>query len=94
MSLAPWIVFFVVSNGFMEELVFRGLFLGRYEPLIGKWLTVLSTALAFTLAHMQVTYAPDLWCFLLVLLGLSIAWGWLMQKTEQFVGIGSVPRRR
>ena len=85
-SLAPWIVLFVVSNGFMEELVFRGLFLGRYEPLIGKWLTVFSTALAFTLAHMQVTYAPDLLGFLLVLLGLSIAWGWLMQKTGSLWG--------
>ncbi|MGA3055708.1 MAG: hypothetical protein ABSD63_15990 [Candidatus Korobacteraceae bacterium] len=36
MSLAPWILLFVVSNAFMEELLFRGLFLGRYEPLIGK----------------------------------------------------------
>ena len=86
LSLAPWIVLFVVSNGFMEELVFRGLFLGRYEPLIGKWLSVCSTALAFTLAHMQVTYAPNILAFLLVLLGLSIAWGWLMQKTGSLWG--------
>jgi membrane protease YdiL (CAAX protease family) len=86
MSLAPWILLFVVSNAFMEELLFRGLFLGRYEPLIGKWLAVLSTALAFTLAHMQVTYAPNLWVFLLVLLGFSIAWGWLMLKTGSLWG--------
>jgi membrane protease YdiL (CAAX protease family) len=85
-SLAPWIVLFIVSNAFMEELVFRGLFVGRYEPLIGNWLTVFSTALAFTLAHMQVTYAPNLLGFLLVLLGLSIAWGWLMQKTGSLWG--------
>jgi membrane protease YdiL (CAAX protease family) len=85
-SLAPWILLFVVSNAFMEELLFRGLFLGRYEPLIGKWLAVLSTSLAFTLAHMQVTYAPNLWIFLLVTLGFSIAWGWLMQKTESLWG--------
>ena len=86
MSLAPWILLFVVSNAFMEELLFRGLFLGRYEPLIGKWLAIFSTGLAFTLAHMQVTYAPNLWVFLLVTLGLSIAWGWLMQKTESLWG--------
>jgi uncharacterized protein len=85
-SLAPWILLFVVSNAFMEELLFRGLFLGRYEPLIGKWLTIFSTALAFTLAHMQVTYAPKLWVFLLVTLGFSIAWGWLMQKTGSLWG--------
>ncbi|MFZ0770197.1 MAG: type II CAAX endopeptidase family protein [Candidatus Sulfotelmatobacter sp.] len=86
MSLAPWILLFVVANAFMEELLFRGLFLGRYEPLIGKWLAILSTALAFTLAHMQATYAPNLWSFLLVLLGFSIAWGWLMQKTGSVWG--------
>jgi len=28
MSLAPWILLFVVSNAFMEELLFRGLFSG------------------------------------------------------------------
>jgi membrane protease YdiL (CAAX protease family) len=84
---APWILLFAVSGAFMEELLFRGLFLGRYEPLIGKWLTILSTAFAFTLAHMQVTYAPNgLWKFLLVLFGFSIAWGWLMQKTESLWG--------
>lgn len=85
-SLAPSILLFVASNAFMEELLFRGLFLGRYEPLIGKWLALLSTALAFTLAHMQITYAPNLWSFLLVLLGFSIAWGWLMQKTGSLWG--------
>jgi uncharacterized protein len=86
MSLCPWVLLFVASNAFMEELLFRGLFLGRYEPLIGKWLAILSTALAFTLAHMQVTYVPNLWGFLLVTLGFSIAWGWLMQKTGSLWG--------
>ena len=85
-SLAPWIALFVISNAFMEELLFRGLFLGRYEPLIGKGLAVLSTALAFTLAHMQVTYAPDMINFLVVTFVLSIAWAWLMQKTNSLWG--------
>jgi membrane protease YdiL (CAAX protease family) len=86
MSLAPWMLLFVASNAFMEELLFRGLFLGRYEPLIGRWPTVLSTGLAFTLAHMQVKYAPELLVFLVVTFGFSIAWGWLMQKTESLWG--------
>jgi membrane protease YdiL (CAAX protease family) len=85
-SLAPWIALFVISNAFMEELLFRGLFLGRYEPLIGKWLAILSTALAFTLAHMQVTYAPQMAVFLLVTFAFSIAWAWLMQKTNSLWG--------
>lgn len=85
-SLAPWILLFVVANGLMEELLFRGLFLGRYERLIGTWPAIISTALSFTLAHMQVKYAPELIPFLVVLLGLSIAWGWLMQKTRSLWG--------
>lgn len=85
-SLAPWILLFVVANGLMEELLFRGLFLGRYERLIGTWPAIISTALPFTLAHMQVKYAPELIPFLVVLLTLSIAWGWLMQKTGSLWG--------
>jgi uncharacterized protein len=85
-SLAPWILLFVASNAFMEELLFRGLFLGRYEPLIGRWPAVLSTGLAFTLAHTQVKYAPELLFFLVVTFGFSIAWGWLMLKTGSLWG--------
>jgi len=86
MALAPWIVLFVVPNAFMEELLFRGLFLGQYEPLIGKWLAIFSTALAFTLAHMQVTYAAGMPGFLLVTFGFAIAWAWLMQKSGSLWG--------
>lgn len=84
--LVPWILLFVASNALMEELLFRGLFLGRYEPLVGKWLAILSTALAFALAHMQVSYAPDIVGFLIVTLVLGIAWGWLMHKTGTLWG--------
>ena len=86
MSLCPWALLFVASNALMEELLFRGLFLGRYEPLIGKWLAILSTAMTFTLAHMQVNYAPNVWGFLLVTFGFAIAWAWLMQKTGSLWG--------
>jgi uncharacterized protein len=86
MSFATWILLFVASNAFMEELLFRGLFLGRYESLIGRWPAILSTGLVFTLAHMQVKYAPELLFFLLVTFGFSIAWAWLMLKTEGLWG--------
>ena len=85
-TMLPWILLIVVSNGFMEELLFRGLFLGRYKPLIGRWPAIFSTALAFTLAHMQVKYTPEILTFLVVVLGLSIAWGWLIEKTDSLWG--------
>jgi membrane protease YdiL (CAAX protease family) len=84
-SWAPWILLFSVSGAFMEELLFRGLFLGRYEPLIGKWLSILSTALVFTLAHVQVSYRTPVG-FLVVLFGLAIAWAWLMHKAGSLWG--------
>jgi len=36
-ALAPWVLVFILANGFLEEILFRGLFLGRLEPLIGRW---------------------------------------------------------
>ena len=46
---------------------------------------LLSTALVFTLAHVQVSYTTPVG-FLVVLFGLAIAWGWLMHKTGSLWG--------
>ena len=86
LSLSPWILLFVLSNGFMEELLFRGLFLKRYEPFLGKGLSNLLTAIIFTLMHTQVTYAPQMLQFLLIALTLSLVWGYLIQKTDSLWG--------
>jgi len=34
-SLAPWILSFVLANGFFEESMARGLFLKKFELLLG-----------------------------------------------------------
>ena len=86
LSLSPWILLFVFSNGFMEELLFRGLFLKRYEPFLGKSLSNLLTAIVFTLMHTQVTYAPQMLQFLLIAFSLSLVWGYLIQKTDSLWG--------
>ena len=86
LSLSPWILLFVLSNAFMEELLFRGLFLKMYEPFLGKGVSNLLTAIIFTLIHTQVTYAPQMLQFLLIVLTLSLAWGYLIQKTDSLWG--------
>lgn len=86
LSLLPWILLFVLSNGFMEELLFRGLFLKRYEPFLGKGLSNLLTAIVFTLMHTQVTYTQQMLQFLLIVLTLSLVWGYLIQKTNSLWG--------
>jgi membrane protease YdiL (CAAX protease family) len=84
--LAPWILLFVFSNGFMEELLFRGLFLKRYEAHLGKGLANVLTAVVFTLMHIQVTYAPQMLQFLAIAMVLSLIWGYLIQKTDSLWG--------
>jgi membrane protease YdiL (CAAX protease family) len=86
LALSPWILIFVFANGFMEELLFRGLFLKRYEPFLGSGLSNLLAALVFTLVHVQVTYVPDVFQFLLGVFPLALIWGYLMQKTESLWG--------
>jgi membrane protease YdiL (CAAX protease family) len=86
LSLSPWILIFVFANGFMEELLYRGLLLKRYEPFLGKGLSNLLTAVVFTLIHVQVTYVSDLLQFLLIVFPLALVWGYLMQKTDSLWG--------
>lgn len=56
-SLVPWMLLWVFANSSMEELWFRGLFLKRYEPLIGRWGAIFVTALIFGASHINATYA-------------------------------------
>lgn len=86
LPLWPWILLFVLSNGFMEELLFRGLFLKRYEPLLGKGLSTLLTAIVFAIIHTQVTYAAQMIQFLVIVLVLSLFWGVMIQKTDSLWG--------
>jgi membrane protease YdiL (CAAX protease family) len=86
LPLTPWILVFVLSNGFMEELLFRGVFLKRYEPFLGKGLANLLTAVVFTLAHVQVTYVADVLQFLVIVFPLALLWGYLMQKSDGLWG--------
>jgi len=86
LSLWPWILLFVLSNGFMEELLYRGLFLQKYEPFLGKGISNILTAIVFALMHTQVTYAAQMIQFLVIVLFLSLIWGFLIQKSESLWG--------
>ena len=83
--VAPWVVVFVFTNAFMEELLFRGIFLRKLEPIVGRWRSNLLVAIAFTAAHLQVGYTDNLPFFLGVLFVLALAWGYVMQKTDSLL---------
>ena len=82
----PWILIFVLSNAFMEELHFRGLFLGKLEPFLGREFANLAVAIVFTLVHAPVEYTPDIIQFLAILFFLALAWGYVIQRTDSLWG--------
>jgi len=86
LPLVPWVALFVVTNAFMEELLFRGILLERVEALTGKWLSLLATALVFALAHVQVNYTAQVAGFVAFVFVLGLLWGLLMQKSKSIWG--------
>jgi membrane protease YdiL (CAAX protease family) len=82
----PWILLFVLSNGFMEELLFRGIFLQKFEPFLGKGMSNILTAIVFAIMHTQVTYAAQMIQFLVIVIVLSLIWGILIQKSDSLWG--------
>jgi membrane protease YdiL (CAAX protease family) len=87
LAWSPWVLIFVLANASFEELLFRGLFIGKLEPFIGRFATNLVTTIPFVYIHSYTGYADDQMVFLaLQLLPLSLAWCWLMQKTNSVWG--------
>lgn len=85
-AIIPSVALFVVSNAFMEELLFRGIILERAEALTEKWLALIATTLVFALAHLQVNYAANLWGFVAFVALLGALWGLLMQRSKSIWG--------
>jgi membrane protease YdiL (CAAX protease family) len=84
---APWVLIMVLLNAAFEELVFRGLLIGKMEPFLGRFATNIATTIPFVLMHAFTSYSTDQGIFLaLQLLPLSLAWCWLMQKSNSIWG--------
>ncbi|MGB4588288.1 MAG: CPBP family intramembrane glutamic endopeptidase [Clostridiaceae bacterium] len=82
----PWILIFICFNAINEELLFRGLLLGKVQPILGRFCSNLVLAIPFVLHHTGVTYTTDALLFLAYLLPLSLAWGYITQKTDSLLG--------
>lgn len=84
-KIVPWALLFVLSNGFMEELLFRGLFLKQLESIVGFRLANILTAAIFSLAHLQVTYVTHTIGFIIIVLILGLFLGSIMKKTNSII---------
>jgi membrane protease YdiL (CAAX protease family) len=81
----PWILLFVLANGFNEELLFRGLFLRKLEPLLGAFPANLCMAIPFVALHYGVDYTQNIFLIMALLLPLGLALGYVMQKTNSII---------
>ena len=82
-ELLPAFGLIALADGFMEEMLFRGLFLRRLGCIVGDNWANLITAVVFTLVHLQIaqlTGSPIIWLMVVFLFGLLF--GLIMQRTE------------
>jgi membrane protease YdiL (CAAX protease family) len=84
-ELLPAFLLVVLADGFMEELLFRGLFLRRLGRLVGAHWANLVTATVFTFVHLGVLFTASLSTFLVTVFLLGLLCGWIMQRTESLL---------
>ena len=87
----PWIIPVVLLNGVREELLYRGLFLKKFESKLGLKTSNLLQAIIFSLSHSVAgvglnAYTPFIWVLVVFTFSLGLAWGFIMQRTESVLG--------
>jgi len=83
LALTPALLVLVISNGFQEEFLFRGLFLQKYNLFFGPYVANVLQALIFAFAHAGVTYTPSALLFILVaVFPLGLVAGYLMRSSN------------
>ncbi len=86
MPVLPWVLIFVLANGFAEELLFRGLLLPRLQPSVGVSPAILVVTTVFMLWHLGAGYAASLPIFLVIVFCLGLVWAILTVKTDSLWG--------
>jgi uncharacterized protein len=87
----PWIIPIVLLNGVREELLYRGLFLKKFEVKLGPKSSNLLQAIIFSLSHSVAgvglnSYTPFIWALVIFTFALGLAWGYIMQRTDSIIG--------
>jgi membrane protease YdiL (CAAX protease family) len=87
-AVSPYILAFVTANAIMEELWFRGVSLRSYEAEIGWVGTMVVTALAYGVSHMNATYFESAVGILfgLGVIGLGLVLAWAMRWADSLWG--------
>jgi len=67
-------------------MIFRGLFLKKFEPLLGAPLSNVLTGFVFAIGHAAVKYSTDIGVFVAITFVFALIWGYLMQRTGSLWG--------
>ena len=91
LSWMPWILPIVLLNGVREELLYRGLFLKKFQLKLGSKTSNLLQAIIFSLSHSVAgvglnAYTPYIWGLVIFTFSLGLAWGFIMQRTNSLLG--------
>jgi membrane protease YdiL (CAAX protease family) len=83
LTLSPALLIMVMSNGLQEEVLFRGLFLQKYNWLFGAGVANVLQALVFAAAHIGISYTPVALFFVVaVVFPLGLLAGYLMRTSN------------
>jgi len=84
--LLPWILIFIFLNGIREEILFRGLFLKKYDYFLGVDTSNVLQAIIFSLAHLSAQFTLFEFIYLILTFFLGLAFGAIIQKTDSLLG--------
>ena len=84
----PWALLFSLTNGLMEELWFRGLFLRRFASAIGVVGAIIVTSVVFTVSHAAASYMNPVEAILfqVIIFPMALLFAYLMYKLDNVWG--------
>jgi membrane protease YdiL (CAAX protease family) len=87
----PGILIIVILNGIREELLYRGLFLKKYESVFGFDVSNILQALIFSLSHTvagrgAIAYTSFTIAFVVITFLLGLGLGYVMRRTDSLLG--------
>jgi membrane protease YdiL (CAAX protease family) len=80
-----WILVFVFANSFMEELIFRGIFLEKLSVFFKPVWSIFLTSICFSVPHLLVNYSPNVLFFSGIVFVLGLMCGFAMHHTRSII---------
>jgi len=80
-----WILVFVFANSFMEELLFRGIFLEKLNCYFKPGWSIILTSVCFAAPHLTVNYSPNVLFFSGIVFVLGMMCGYAMHYTRSLI---------